>query len=389
MLLVKKFDAYSLECLQQLVVRLRAENARLRALLAEHGIWENEGADENEDGGEMLFPEITSWHARLFYSYFKGRKDVYAKRNVTRDGKGVYYPVCDNFWVQGKCPRRDGEKKRCMDCKYRQWTPLNQRVLMRHLQGKSEDGRDVVGVYPLLENECCHFLVFDFDHHDDESEIDWRGEVDTLRRLCSQLGVPVLVERSRSGNGAHVWLFFDEAIPAIEARRFGACLLTQGAELVNQKSFLAYDRMLPAQDKLPEGGVGNLVALPLQGLALRKGNSAFVDSHWLPYADQWQILQQTGRISLDFVRSKIQEWGTAGEIGVVSRIASLEDEQPWKKQELVLHAGDVDGKLKLVDSCMLYVRCDNLKPRICNMLRRCASFSNPLYFRHCVKKVAE
>ena len=374
----------SIELLQKRISILEQENARLRALLVKHGILEDEELGESERGSgvEMLFPEITAWHARVFYSYFKGRKDVYAKRNVTREGKGVYYPVCDNFWVQGMCPRRDGAKIRCMDCSCRQWTPLNQRVLMRHLQGVADDGRDVVGIYPLLENECCHFLVFDFDNHDEESEIDWRSEVDTLRQLCFQLGVPVLVERSRSGNGAHVWLFFEEEIPSIEARRFGSCLLTKGAEMVNQKSFLAYDRMLPAQDKLPEGGLGNLIALPLQGGALKSGNGAFVDSCWQPYANQWAILQQTGRVSLEFVREKIQDWGGAGEIGIVSRIANLEAEQPWKKQEQILHNSDVDGMLKLVDSCMLYVRCDNLKPRICNMLRRCASFSNPMYFRN-------
>ncbi len=204
---VQKSEALSESGLQQLVEQLRAENARLKSLLAQHGIeYEPEAAEEALQQ-EMIFPEITAALARVFYSYFKGRKDVYARRNVTREGKGVYYPVCENFWVQGICPRRDGRKMRCMECPHRQWAPLNQRVLMRHLQGRAEDGRDVVGVYPLLEDETCHFLVFDFDNHDGDAEIDWRGEVDTLRRLCAELGVEVLVERSRSGNGAHVWLF--------------------------------------------------------------------------------------------------------------------------------------------------------------------------------------
>ncbi|MBQ3217494.1 MAG: DEAD/DEAH box helicase family protein [Akkermansia sp.] len=368
------------ECMRRLIARLRDENARLKRLLLQHRIDYEEAEGDGTHG--MLMPEITAAHARVFYSYFKGRKDVYARRNVTREGKGVYYPVCDNFWVQGKCPRREGAKKRCLECSYRQWTPLNQRVLMRHLQGMAEDGRDVVGVYPLLEDEHCHFIVFDFDNHEGEATIDWRSEVDTLRRLCAELGVDALVERSRSGNGAHVWLFFESAIPAVEARRFGACLLTRGAELVNQKSFHAYDRMLPAQDSMPEGGLGNLIALPLQGRALLAGNSAFVDEQWVPYSNQWARLQQTARISLEFVRSRIQEWGRAGELGVISQVESIDAPQPWKKQEFVLHREDVDGHMVVVDSCMLYVRKDNLRPRLCNALRRLASFRNPLFYRN-------
>lgn len=379
---VQKSEALSECSLQRLMEQLREENARLKSLLVQHGIEYEPEAAAGALQQEMIFPEITAAHARVFYSYFKGRKDVYARRNVTREGKGVYYPVCDNFWVPEKCPRRDGRKMRCMECPQRQWTPLNQRVLMRHLQGRAEDGRDVVGVYPLLEDETCHFLVFDFDNHDGDAEIDWRGEVDTLRRLCAELGVEALVERSRSGNGAHVWIFFEEAISAREARRFGACLLTRGAELVNQKSFLAYDRMLPSQEQMPEGGLGNLIALPLQGMALRGGNSAFVDENWRAYPDQWARLQQIGRLSPDFVRAGIHAWGVAGELGSVSHVESIEAAQPWKKREFVLHREDVEGAIKLVDSCMLYVRTDNLRPRLCNTLRRLASFRNPLFFRN-------
>ncbi len=140
--------------------------------------------------------------------------------------------------------------------------------------------------------------------------------------------------------------------------------------------------MLPAQEQMPEGGLGNLIALPLQGMALREGNSAFVDENWRPYKDQWARLQQIARLSPDFIRAGIQAWGAAGELGAVSRLESIEAAQPWKKREFVLHREDVEGQLKMVDSCMLYVRTDNLRPRFCNTLRRLASFRNPLFFRN-------
>lgn len=130
----------------------------------------------------------------------------------------------------------------------------------------------------MFEDETCNFLVFDFDNHDDESILDdlansdneWINEVNAMKEICKNNGVPVLLERSRSGKGAHIWLFFDEPISAKEARKFGTALLTKGAETVNLKNFKSYDRMLPAQDYLSHGGLGNLIALQLQGQALKK-----------------------------------------------------------------------------------------------------------------------
>lgn len=375
-------EKHVIMALQRRIAELETEISRLRELLSQHNIHDTDSTVPPQDECRIIFPEITAWHAKTLYSFFKGRKDVYSKRNTNKDGKGVYYPVCRNFWQLGKCPRRDGVKTRCMDCENREWIPLNQRVLIRHLKGEDLKGADVVGIYPLLENETCNFLVFDFDHHDDEQPIDWTGEVDSLRALCQQLSIDVLVERSRSGNGAHVWLFFATPIPAKEARRFGSCLLTKGAELVQQKSFLAYDRMLPAQDTMPEGGLGNLIALPLQGNALKSSNSAFVDENWAPYPDQWQKLMQIKRLSHDFVKQKIQEWGVNSELGVTSMLEQLDSPEPWKRNVPFFSSRDVGGSVQIVDANMLYVRTENLTPRFCNILRRLASFRNPLYFRN-------
>ena len=221
-----------------------------------------------------------------------------------------------------------------------------------------------------------------FDHHDENQPIDWKNEVDTLRHVCRLLGIDALVERSRSGNGAHVWLFFESPVPASTARKFGSCLLTRGAASVNQKTFLAYDRMLPAQDTVPEGGLGNLIALPLQGLALKSGNSAFVDEHWQPYTDQWQALTQTKRLTQEFIHQCIQDWGHNGELGITSHLTDIESPAPWKNDDFQLCATDAEGPIQIVDSGMLYICTDKLRPRLKNTLRRFSSFRNPLYYRN-------
>ena len=236
------------------------------------------------DVGDIVFPELGPEHASLLYSYFKGRRDVYALR--ARDGKG-YYTQCDNFWKTGVCPKKSGIKVKCNECPSKINTALRGNVLLKHLEGKKEDCSDVVGLYPLFPDGTCWFLVFDFDNHDESEEPskDWQQEVNALRQMCMVLGVDALVERSRSGRGAHGWIFFSDPIQSSKARKFGEALLRKGAESVSLKNFTYYDRMMPMQDFLPEGKLGNLIALPLQGRALRNGNSAFVDESWNTYKD--------------------------------------------------------------------------------------------------------
>ncbi len=357
----------------QRIAKLEQENQRLRELLVRHGITEEPPAQS-----EVL----TQQHAMLLYSLFRGRKDVYSRRSINKDGHAVYYPVCENFWKAGLCPKREGKKVKCAECSNRAWAPLSQRVLLSHLQGQKEDGTDVVGIYPLLPDETCHFLAFDFDNHDGEA-LDWKSEVDTMRTICKELEVSCLVERSRSGNGAHIWLLFSEPISAETARKFGSALLTQGAEFVNMKSFQSYDRMLPAQDHMPQGGLGNLIALPLQGQALQKGNSAFVNERWEPYPDQWEYLRNTRKISKDFIEEKIKDWTPQGVLGVLSTVeAETEKATPWKKDKFSFHKEDISGKLCVVLADQIYVDTENLKPRFQNMLRRMASFQNPAFFRN-------
>ena len=258
--------------------------------------------------------------ANVFYSWFWGRQDVYAKRSVNKSGNAGYYPQCYNFWKEN-CPRRLGLKIKCIDCKFREHKPLRKEDIIAHLQGRALNATDVIGVYPLLPNGTCRFMVFDFDNHEKDADKqdyantddEWIEEVDAMRKICSMNGIDPLVERSRSGKGAHIWIFFDRPIAAALVRKFGYALLEKGAEQVNLKSFKYYDRMLPAQDVLPEGGLGNLIALPLQGKALQEGNSAFIDRNWNAYPNQWEALCSKPRLSKEFLELKIKEWSVFAE----------------------------------------------------------------------------
>lgn len=385
--------------LEQEILYLRQEISRLRMILDYHGINYIQQSPKNNYIKNVSTQDITREHALLLYSVFKGRKDVYSKRCNLKNGGSAYYTQCDNFWQPGICPKASGAKIKCFECSNRKWTPLRQRVLIDHLNGEKNDGSDVIGIYPLLLDDTCNFLVFDFDNHDnntsemnDGANIDnyWMEEVDTLRTICVSQGIHPLVERSRSGKGAHVWIFFSEAIPASLARRFGSALLTKGAETINLKNFKSYDRMLPAQDKMPKGGLGNLIALPLQGLALQKGNSAFIDEKWQVYSDQWSLLKNVMRLSKEYIEEKINEWNLDPE---PTNIFSNEDNffpsnelepeivKPWKKPKLTISSDNINGKMNITVANQVYVETANLHPSVQNTLRRMGAFSNRLFYK--------
>lgn len=270
-------EAYNLDSLRKLVRALQAENKELRELLEKAEIpYSNSEVFTDtpirkeefdlDQGGRITQQFIDKKLAVRFFSMFWGREDVFAKRAKN----GNYYPQCDNRWNNALCPKQKGEKNYCGNCENACWTELTPEILVNHLLGYREDGVDVIGVYPLLVDGTCRFLVFDFDNHEkDAAETDfanedelWHDEVDALRLICKQNGIDALVERSRSGKGAHVWIFFQKPIPASLARNFGFLLLDKGATTINLKSFKYYDRMYPSQDVTDS--IGNLIALPNQ-----------------------------------------------------------------------------------------------------------------------------
>lgn len=349
----------------------------------------------------IINENITTAQIDMFITLFHGRTDVYAKRFINKAGNVGYSPGCNHFWQQGLCPKRDGRKIKCFDCANRSWIKLSRRLLREHLEGRKLDGTDVIGVYPLLSDETCYFVVFDFDNHEKKKETNenegansdptWINDVNALREICKVNNIEALVERSRSGRGAHVWIFFEEAVPVLLARRFGMALLTKGAESVNQTNFNSYDRMLPAQDKMPVGGLGNLIALPLQGQALRNGNSAFIDEQWNVISDPWGLMENVKRNSRQFIEEKIKEWAAEGVLGVlaadmsgeISEEGKEEKEKPWeKKRKATVQKEDVDGIVNLVLANQIFIEKQNVRARTLNQFRRLAAFSNPEFYKN-------
>ena len=387
--------------LQKQLNDLQLENQILKNILDRAGLSyhielsayrqsDNKETYDPEQGKRIIHPQvITENMANQFFSMFWGRQDVYAKRSVNKEtGKAAYYPQCNNFWTN-VCHKKIKDGVCCKDCKNRSYKLITKKDILNHLQGNAYNASDVIGVYPLLSNGTCRFMVFDFDNHDKRAEekdfanIDdtWIEEVEAMREICVLNGIEPLVERSRSGKGAHIWIFFDKPIAASLVRKFGFTLLDKGAEQVNLKSFKYYDRMLPAQDSLPDdGSVGNLIALPLQGKALLDGNSAFVDGNWNAYPNQWKIMFNKPRLSQEFLEEKIKEWSNS--VNDIDVNTDEDDrEKPWDR---VWHfnKNDVDGKLHITLSNGIYVDNTNLKASIQNKIRRMAAISNPIFYKN-------
>ena len=387
--------------LQKQLNDLQLENQILKNILDRAGLSyhielsayrqsDNKETYNPEQGKRIIHPQvITENMANQFFYMFWGRQDVYAKRSVNKEtGKAAYYPQCNNFWTN-VCHKKIKDGVSCKDCKNRSYKLITKKDILNHLQGNAYNASDVIGVYPLLSNGTCRFMVFDFDNHDKRAEekdfanIDdtWIEEVEAMREICVLNGIEPLVERSRSGKGAHIWIFFDKPIAASLVRKFGFTLLDKGAEQVNLKSFKYYDRMLPAQDSLPDdGSVGNLIALPLQGKALLDGNSAFVDGNWNAYPNQWKIMFNKPRLSQEFLEEKIKEWSNS--VNDIDVNTDEDDrEKPWDR---VWHfnKNDVDGKLHITLSNGIYVDNTNLKASIQNKIRRMAAISNPIFYKN-------
>ena len=246
------------------------EIARLIALLENHGI---EWRQPTKVASTVREPEPSRLSAEekvhLFRRLFRGRTDVYPVRWESKaSGKSGYAPACANEWRPGVCEK---PRIKCADCPNRSLIPLSDSVIYDHLAGLH-----TVGVYPLLEDDTCYFLAVDFD------EAEWRDDVQAFKRACDELGVPVAMEISRSGRGAHAWIFFASRVQARDARRLGTAIISHTCASTRQLRLESYDRLFPNQDAMPKGGFGNLIALPLQKRSREQGGSVFVDSDLVP-----------------------------------------------------------------------------------------------------------
>lgn len=304
-----KFDDYrslkaSLEKALAECQRLREENAQLKFRLGitpetivqatgqlfEDNIEQVQETNTNINVTKYSAPEKK---IHLFRSLFRGREDVYPVRWEGKAGKKGYSPACANEWKDGYCQK---PRVKCSHCSNRYFLPVTDELIQKHLTGKC-----TIGVYPLLPDETCCFLAVDFDKQN------WPDDARAFLDTCDQLGVPAAMERSRSGNGAHIWIFFDEPVPAARARALGSYILTQTMEIRPELGFNSYDRFFPNQDTIPRGGFGNLIALPLQYKPRQKGNSVFVNHQYRAYDDQWAYLASIKKINSTTLDSILKE----------------------------------------------------------------------------------
>ncbi|MGF7136418.1 superfamily II DNA or RNA helicase [Paraburkholderia sp. EB58] len=347
--------------------QLRAENTRLIALLAAHGI----DATPPDLASHTAEPSRLSTDEKivLFRRLFQGRTDVYPIRWESKAGKSGYSPACANEWRAGVCEK---PRIKCSDCGNRLLIPLSNQVIYDHLAG-----RHTVGVYPLMADDTCHFLAVDFD------DADWRDDARAFLRSCRELDIPAALEVSRSGNGAHAWIFFQSRVPAREARRLGTAIISHTCAQTRQLKLTSYDRLFPNQDSMPKGGFGNLIALPLQKKPREQGNSVFADDALQPYADQWGFLAALQPLPPEQIESAILRC-TAGAHPLDVAFTTDDDQaEPWRTPPLVRNKlpGPMPKSLSVTLANLVYLEKERIPQSLLNRLIRLAAFPNPEFFK--------
>lgn len=309
----------------------------------------------------------------LFRTLFCGREDIYAKRwQNTKTGQSGYSPACKNEWVPGLC---DKKSTPCSQCGNRMLLPLTDGAIYAHLKGKDSFGRDVVGIYPLHPGDTTCLLAVDFD--DDG----WQEDVAAFRAICREHGLEPAIERSRSGNGGHVWLFFEEAVSAADARKLGSGFLTLAMAKRASIALKSYDRLFPNQDFMPKGGFGNLIALPLQGSARKSGNSVFLDDAFCPYQDQWAFLSGLQKIAQGQLDGLLSELCAGGDMGELAD-SEISEDKPWERSKVtVLTPLDFPASATLTISDGVYLAKEGFSQPALNKIKRLAAFRNPDFYK--------
>jgi hypothetical protein len=354
---------------QDLLSKLQAENARLIALLESRGI---EWRAPPVSAPLALEPSrlSTGEKVTLFRRLFRGRTDVFPTRWESKTtGKSGYTPACANEWRAGVCEK---PRIKCSDCPNRSLIPLSDAVIYGHLAGEH-----TVGVYPLLEDDSCYFLAVDFD------EAEWRDDARAFVQSCEALGVPAALEISRSGQGAHAWVFFAGRVSARDARRLGTAIISDTCARTRQLKLKSYDRLFPNQDTMPKGGFGNLIALPLQKGPRETGCSVFVDAELRPYPDQWAFLAAIRPMDAHDIEPTILR-ATGGAHPLDVTFIDEEDlATPWKRQSTSTAklTGPMPKSLGLTLANLIYLEKAQLPQPLANRLIRLAAFQNPEFYK--------
>lgn len=347
--------------------RMRAENARLVGLLETHGIAWREPEFAIAHSAPVALG--TTEKIALFRRLFQGRTDVYPVRWESKSGKADYAPACANEWRAGVCEK---PRVKCADCGHRMLVPLTDQTIYDHLSG-----RQTIGAYALLANDNCRFLAVDFD------DADWRADAQAFLQSCRDLGVPAALEVSRSGNGAHAWVFFSSEVSARDARLLGTAIISHTYARTRQLKLESYDRLFPNQDTMPKGGFGNLIALPLQKVPRESGRSVFVNDALQPYADQWNFLASVTPMAPHDIEPTILR-ATGGSHPLDVTFITEEDQQePWKRtaQSKQKIQGPMPSSLTVVQSNLLYFDKAQLSQALANRLIRLAAFQNPEFHK--------
>ncbi len=353
----------------ELLTKLQAENARLITLLESHGIeWRPpQAASPPATESSRLSP---SDKVALFRRLFRGRTDIYPVRWESKTtGKSGYAPACANEWRPGVCEK---PRIKCSDCGNRRLIPLSDSVIYGHLAGEH-----TVGAYPLLEDDSCYFLAVDLD------EAEWRDDARAFIQSCEALGVPAGLEISRSGRGAHVWIFFSGRVSARDARRLGTAIISHTCARARQLQLKSYDRLFPNQDTMPKGGFGNLIALPLQKGPREKGCSVFVDADLRPYADQWAFLAGIRRMEAHDIEPTILR-ATGGSHPLDVTFIDEEDlSAPWRRENASNRklTGPLPKSLSVTLANLIYFEKAKLPQALANRLIRLAAFQNPEFYK--------
>lgn len=314
----------------------------------------------------------------LFRSLFRGRDDLYPQRfESKKTGKAGYSPACGNEWIRGICEK---PKIKCSECLHRRFLPIADNVVRWHLSGHDDSGKAfVMGVYPMLLDETCYFLAADFD------KSSWQDDAKSVLKTCQRLSIPAAMERSRSGKGAHVWIFFAEKVPAVLARKLGCHILTETMEHHSDIGLDSYDRFFPNQDTLPQGGFGNLIALPLQKAARNIGNSVFVNDEWIPFSDQWAFLSSLQKMTLTHVETIVRQAEIKGQI-LGSHIKIIEEDHaaPWNRtsmKKVAIPTADLPESLEIILGNEIFIPKNKIPPALRNQLIRLAAFPNPEFYK--------
>ncbi|MBO9745968.1 DEAD/DEAH box helicase family protein [Xanthomonas phaseoli pv. dieffenbachiae] len=350
---------------------LQAENARLIALLEAHAIeWRLPPAPATTPLPVEQSRLSPNEKVALFRRLFRGRTDVYPIRWESKTtGKSGYSPACANEWRSGVCEK---PRIKCGDCGNRLLIPLSDAVIYSHLAGDH-----TIGIYPLLDDDTCYFLAVDFD------DAQWRDDAHAFMRSCKELGVSAALEISRSGQGAHAWIFFSSKVPARDARRLGTAIISHTCSRTRQLKLTSYDRLFPNQDTMPKGGFGNLIALPLQKWPREKGCSVFVDADLRPCPDQWAFLAAIQPVSTHDIEPIILRAADGIHPLDVTFIDDEDMATPWKRgsaspQKL---SGVMPTSLTVTLANLIYFEKAQLPQALANRLIRLAAFQNPEFYK--------